>query len=62
MRPVDAARLPEKGDDDSEALTSWLDTAALQSLTWDMIRLFFPDDVVRWSGPEAEAGPGPEPG
>jgi hypothetical protein len=52
----------EVSDDDSEALTRWLDTADLQSLTWDMICLFFPHNVARWSGPEAEADPGPEPG
>jgi hypothetical protein len=49
-------------DDDSEALTRSLDTAYLQLLTRDMICLFFPDDVARWTGPEAEADPGSEPG
>lgn len=53
---------PEVPDDDSEALTRSLDTADLRLLTWDMICLFFPDDVARWTGPEAEADPGPEPG
>jgi hypothetical protein len=52
----------EVSDDDLEAQTGLLDATDLQYLTWDMIRLLFPDDVARWRETEAEAEPGPEPG
>ena len=49
-------------DDDSEALARSLDTLNLQSLTWGIICLIFPDDVARWTEPEGDADTGKEAG